>query len=113
MQPDSDRLAHQMRLRNVAYKATVGTIVAIIAHHEIVAFRDFKLAVAANMGRTVDPDFVLARAQLLDMSGVTVARVRVPFRFNDLTIDSQLVTSLYDHITGQANDSLDVVNARI
>lgn len=41
--PDGDRLAYQVLLGHEAPETTVGTVVAVVTHHEIVAFRHHPL----------------------------------------------------------------------
>ncbi len=113
MHPDPYRLTDEMGLRNRMNEATVATIVAVIAHDEIMSNRHLECAIRAFISRICNEYLVLSLAELFNESRIVHGRVCVFFQVNALTINRQHMALISNSIAWQANDSLDVVDTRI
>ena len=112
MHPDADGFSNEVGLRDSLDETAVLAVVAVVTHHEIVAFRH-RVDTVLHGVRIRDQYVVHAVVQVLDVHGLGRRRIRAAFQFDEFTVDGQSMVLVDDRIAGQPNNSLDVVDARV
>src|SRR5210317_1093306 len=116
--PDSDRFPYQVCFWHESYAivTTVATVVAVVSHQEVVAFRDLESAFPAESSRrNQDLVGVIVKnlgAQMQPGPPVTIEE-SVDLEGGRATIYGELLVAVLDRVARQSDDSLDVIRLRI
>src|SRR5690606_35373095 len=119
VQPDEERLAHQVLLRYRTPVAAVVAVVAVVAHHEVVPFRHHELSFdAPRTGLNEYP--MLRRTEFFEpqtRAGHYLTRTNPGIDADRLLLDRFAVDIKHfvivgNVITGQPDHALDVIDGR-
>ena len=113
MHPDAYCLAYKVRFGYCADEPAVAAVIAIVAHYEVMPFRHPVDAVAHQIRRIRNQDFMSSVTELLNKSRIHGSGIGVFFQIHLHAVDHESVTFVTDFIAGQTDHAFDVIDARV